>query len=69
MLQRSFHLNITASDQDSPFLLSNIAILVNFQDYNDSAPSVRQALTVPQASQSIPPFQNYHWPFVFICFP
>ena len=37
-----------------------------------SSPSSRTITTaprLPQASQSIPPFQNYHWPFVFISFP
>lgn len=37
-MQRSYQLNITASDQGSPSLVSSIAFLITVEDANDNAP-------------------------------
>ena len=48
-MQRSYHLNITASDQGSPSLLSSIAFLVTVEDDNDNAPAFPKVCPVYSA--------------------
>lgn len=37
-MQRSYHLNITASDQGNPSLVSSISFVITVEDANDNAP-------------------------------
>ena len=61
-IKRSYNFNITASDQGSPSLLSNIAFLGTVQNANDGAS------TFPSQSVYSAPFQYSHWPFVSFLF-
>ena len=64
-MQRSYHLNITASDQGSPSLLSSIAFLVTVEDDNDNAPAFPKVCPVYSALPFIASFFLISFFFVF----
>lgn len=53
-MQRSYHLNITASDAGSPKLLSSTSFVILVEDANDNAPIFPSTAIVRQIQEGIP---------------
>jgi hypothetical protein len=62
-MQRSYHLNITASDQGNPSLVSSISFVITVEDANDNAPVFPRYELYPTYSTTFIFIHYYYYSF------